>query len=265
MTPLRVLVACECSGVVREAFRALGCDAWSCDLKLAEDGSPYHIQGDALNAIRRGCPTDGRPWNLVIAHPPCTRLSNSGVLRLYIDGKKVNGRDSGKFDEMRRGARFFYSFFVAARLAGSALCVENPVQHGHAMEAHGQGRPTQIIQPWQFGDDASKATGLWLRGLHCLRSLSSERWANPRYVCRACGNTYAPGVGDAWRDMKGSVRCNRCGELMLSRWANQTDSGQNRLAPSKHRAADRARTYTGIAQAMAEQWTAYLASTHAKT
>lgn len=196
MNPLNVLVACERSGVVREAFRRLGHNAWSCDMEPADDGSSHHITGDALEAIWNHSPM----WDLVIAHPPCTRLSNSGALRLYRGGKFENGRDEAKWSEMERAALFFRRFFLEY---SGPLCVENPIQHGHARELHGCGRPTQIIQPHDFGDDASKATGLWLRG---LPELCPTRYVPPRIV-------------------NGRPR-----------WANQTDSGQNRLGPEPTRA-----------------------------
>lgn len=211
----RVLIACECSGIVREAFRAAGCDAWSCDLKQAEDGSPNHIQGDALAALRSG------PWHLVIAHPSCVRLCLSGVLRLYVGGKKAGGIDPQKWAEMEAAAAFFRAF--ATEYAGP-LCIENPLMHGHARRLVGLPEfDRQTVQPWQFGDDASKRTVLWLRGLPRLR-LDQAQAVSPRLVNG------------------------------LPRWANQTDSGQNRLPPSPNRSADRARTYSGIARAMAAQW-----------
>ncbi len=214
---MNVLIDFERSGVLREAFRALGHDAVSCDLEPADDGSPHHLQMDAFQALHV------KPWDLVIAHPPCTRLANSGALRLYNGGKFDNGRDLQKWDEMERGALTFRRVFMEWR---GRLCVENPIQHGHAMEIHACGRPTQIVQPWEFGDDASKATGLWLRGLPELRQTILIK---PRVV-EINGRRYA-------------------------RWANQTDSGQNRLGPSPNRARIRSQTYPGIAAAMAEQWT----------
>lgn len=227
---MKILIACECSGEIRRAFRALGHEAWSADLKPAEDKSPHHIEGDALRAIRRGCPVGVNSWDIIIGHPPCPRLALSGSLRLYVDGKKENGRDSEKFAEMRSSALFFRSFFEMARQHGAKLCVENPRQHGHALRAHGMGPPSQTIQPHQFGEDASKATCLWLRGLlpliptHVAGDMFAAEPPPPRFV-------------DG-----------------LPRYANQTDSGQNNLPPSDHRAADRSRTYSGIATAMAEQW-----------
>lgn len=222
---MNVLIACERSGVVREAFRRRGHNAYSCDLVSPDDDSAHHLVGDALKIIKGGW--RDRPWDLVIAHPPCTRLSNSGALRLYKGGKFENGRDIFKWDEMDRAALFFRQFFVVSAESGvPKLCVENPIQHGHAYEAHACGKPTQIVQPWEFGDDASKATCLWLRNLPELRQTLLIK---PRIVIGANGRKYP-------------------------RWANQTDSGQNRLGPSPNRAKIRAQTYPGIAEAMAEQW-----------
>jgi len=144
MRTLNVLIACECSGAIRREFRALGHNAYSCDLKPAEDGSEFHIQGDAIAAILAGCPSGGK-WDLVIAHPVCTRLANSGVLRLYKGGKKCNGIDPVKWEEMRKGAKFFGEIMGACTHRGIACALENPIQHGYAIGEHGCGRPDQII------------------------------------------------------------------------------------------------------------------------
>lgn len=97
---MRVLVGCERSGVVRRAFRALGHNAWSCDLLPPEDGSQFHYQEDVWAALKRG-------WDLFIVHPPCTRLAVSGALRLYRDGKKANGVDPAKRRERDKAIGFF--------------------------------------------------------------------------------------------------------------------------------------------------------------
>jgi hypothetical protein len=206
---MRVLVACEWSGRVRDAFRSKGHDAWSCDLLPSPDMS-YHLQGDVRELMAKHW-----PWDLVIAHPPCTYLSNSGVLRLYKDGKKVNGRDFKRWELMRQAAEFFWWFIDSSV---PKLCVENPVMHRHAMSLMDGVTYDQIIHPWQFGEDASKATCLWLRNLPPL-----------------VPTKILPGGRKARR-------------------ANQTPSGQNKLGPSPERAKVRGITYLGIAEAMAEQW-----------
>lgn len=201
---MRVLVGCERSGIIREAFRALGHDAYSCDLSPAEDGSLFHLQMDVREALKSS-------WDLFIVHPECRRLANSGVLRLYRGGKKANGLDLEKWREMEEAARFFREMLEADV---PRICVENPVMHGHGRLLVGR-RHTQTFQPWQFGDDASKRTCLWLKGLPPL---------TPTNILRK------------------------------KRYANQTPSGQNKLGPSPTRHIDRARTYPGPARAMAEQW-----------
>ncbi len=140
---MRVLVACEFSGTVRRAFRALGHDAWSCDLLPAEDGSPHHIQDDALVAYRAG-------WDLMIAHPPCTHLAVSGA-RWWKD----------KAQE-QEDALDFVRLLMAAPIP--RICIENPVSKISSAIR----KPDQIIQPWQYGHGETKATCLWLKGLPLL-------------------------------------------------------------------------------------------------
>jgi hypothetical protein len=142
---MQVLVACESSGTVREAFRAKGHEAWSCDLLPADDGSLFHLQGDARDILRDG-------WDLLIAHPPCTRLTNSGVRWLH---------ERNLWDELREACDLF-SAFLHARIP--LKCVENPIPHRYALERIGR-RYDQIIQPWQYGHGETKATCLWLNGL----------------------------------------------------------------------------------------------------
>ena len=143
---MRVLVACEYSGKVREAFRKLGHDAWSCDLLPADDNSPYHIQGDVLEQLDKG-------WDLMIAHPPCTYLTNAGVSWLY--------KKEGRWDDMREGAEFFKALLNCNI---PKIAVENPIMHKYAVEIIGR-RQDQVIQPWMFGHTEQKATCLWLKGL----------------------------------------------------------------------------------------------------
>lgn len=146
---MRVLVACEYSGKVREAFRKLGHDAWSCDLLPADDNSPYHIQGDVLEQLDKG-------WDLMIAHPPCTYLTNAGVSWLY--------KKEGRWDDMRDGAEFFKTLLNCDI---PKIAVENPIMHKYAVEIIGR-RQDQVIQPWMFGHTEQKATCLWLKGLPLL-------------------------------------------------------------------------------------------------
>lgn len=141
----RVLVACEFSGVVRRAFRDRGHDAWSCDLLPAEDDSPYHLMRDVRDVLADG-------WDLVIAHPPCTRLTVAGA-------RWFKGREQ----EQREAIAFAEALWAAP---APKMALENPV--GVLSTRSALKKPTQIIQPWQFGHGETKATCLWLRGLPAL-------------------------------------------------------------------------------------------------
>ena len=145
---MKVLVACEFSGTVRDAFIRAGHDAWSCDLLPTESPGP-HYQGNVSNL-------KGWFWDLVIAHPPCTRLCNSGV-------RWLNERNLWK--DMREAAHFFKSMmdFDCDRIA-----IENPIPHRYALEIIGK-KYDQIIQPWQYGHGETKATCLWLKNLPKLQ------------------------------------------------------------------------------------------------
>lgn len=195
---MRVLIACEHSGTVRDAFRSLGHEAVSCDLLGTEAPGP-HIKGSVLDILNDG-------WDLMIAHPPCTYLASSGLhWNSRIDGRAQQTELAGEF------ARELWNAPIPR------ICIENPV----GCLPRFIGAAAQWIQPHEFGHDASKKTGLWLKGLPLLRG--TQR-VEPRIV-----------------DGK-------------PRWANQTDSGQNKLGPSPDRWKERSKTYLGIAQAMALQW-----------
>lgn len=195
---MRVLVACEFSGVVRDAFLARGHDAMSCDLLPTESPGP-HYQGDIFDVIDDN-------WDLMIAHPPCTYLCSSGL--------HWNTRVAGR-KEKTEGALEFVRMLLNADIP--RICLENPIGRINTAIR----KPDQYIQPYEYGHDASKRTGLWLKGLPLLTPTS---YIEPRIVN---GNP---------------------------RWGNQTDSGQNRLGPSEDRWKLRSATYEGIAEAMAEQW-----------
>lgn len=147
---MRVLVACEFSGIVRDAFIERGHDAVSCDLLPSESDKGPHVQGDVFEIINNG-------WDLMIAHPPCTYLANSGVRWLY--------EQPDRWQKMEEGC----AFFNALKNAGiPRIAIENPIMHKHA-KAKGIGDPTQTVQPWHFGEPESKAVCLWLNGLMPLR------------------------------------------------------------------------------------------------
>jgi hypothetical protein len=156
----RVLVACEFSGVVRRAFRDAGHDAWSCDLLPAEDGSNQHVVGDAREILDWG-------WDLlIVAHPPCTRLCNSGVRWLT---KPPKGKTLEQmWQELEEAADLFSAFWNAPI---ERICIENPVMHKHAKTRIKNYEDfAQSIQPWQFGHGETKRTCFWLKNLTPLKA-----------------------------------------------------------------------------------------------
>lgn len=209
---MRVLIGCERFGILREAFRRRGHEAYSCDLVPAADGSPFHYCCDVREVLAHG-------WDLAIFHPDCTFLTCSAEWA-YGDGPyHQRVKPETLVGAARRAAREAAVAFVKELKAAPIprIAIENP--RGHLSAAIG--KPQQTVQPFWFGDDASKATCLWLTS---LPSLVATRPIAPRMV-----------------DGR-------------PRWANQTDTGQNRLSPSPERAMLRAATYPGIASAMADQW-----------
>jgi len=152
----KVLIACEFSGVVRNAFRKRGFDAWSCDLLPAEDGSKHHIQDNVLNILEDG-------WDLMIAHPPCTYLANSGVRWLWQDSRYMTAET--RWEKLYESAKFFKQLLHAPI---PHIAIENPIPHKYALQIIGV-KYTQIIQPYQFGEPYSKATCLWLKNLPKLK------------------------------------------------------------------------------------------------
>lgn len=194
---MNVLIGCERFGVLREAFRRHGHDAMSCDLVEAEDGSPHHWKGDVLDVIEHD------HWDLAIFHPDCTYLAVSGL--------HWNKRVPGRAQKTEEALAFVWEL-MKCKIRHWAI--ENPI----GCISSRLRKPDQIVQPWQFGDDASKATCLWTKRLPALKHTN-----------------VLPGGRTARR-------------------ANQTPSGQNKLGPSPERAMLRAKTYPGIADAMADQW-----------
>ena len=179
---MRVLVACEYSGTVRNAFLARGHDAWSCDLLPAEDNSDRHIQGDARNIL-------GDNWHLLIAHPPCTRLCNSGVRWLSVPPP---GKTQAEMqEELLAGADLFSAFWNAPI---AHVAVENPVMHKHAKALiRNYSTPAQSVQPWQYGHGECKRTCFWLRNLPPLSPTNIVEGRNQR-VARM-----SPGP-DRWKE-----------------------------------------------------------------
>ena len=194
---MKVLVACEYSGVVREAFAKKGHDAWSCDLLPTDQPSDKHIQGDVLEIINDG-------WDLIIAHPPCTHLSLSGAK--YWAEKRADGRQQAAI-------KFVEDIWDADC---PRICIENPVG---ALTNHSKlGRASQYINPFEFGHAEQKRTGLWLKGLPKLKGTkfidvkglpNKERhrlhWLPPSKDRWKIRSTTFQGIADAMADQWGGL------------------------------------------------------------
>lgn len=228
----RVLVACEFTGTVRDAFLARGYDAYSCDLRASLTGSNRHIRGDVRDVLNDG-------WDmLMVAHPPCTRLCNSGVRWLteppgQLEADTYSAAEVAAFSRMNRDERL--AFMWAKLDEGSALfsdlwnapidriAVENPVMHKHAKARIRGYQPfAQSVQPWQFGEFETKRTCLWLKGLPPLV---------PAYT---------------------TLEAARIG-LGLPDDAKPVDR-VHKASPGPERNAERSKFFRGIADAMAGQW-----------
>jgi len=194
---MNVLVACEYSGVVREAFRLRGHYALSNDLLPADDGSPYHIQDDCFNAIDAA-----RHWDLIIMHPPCTALA--------VSGNAWYGKGMPKNAERHEAISWTTKLWTYARSKATYVCMENPVGVLPF-------KPSQYVQPYQFGHPESKKTGLWLHNLPPLKDT---------YNCK---------------EKHDALPRNKRMRLHY-------------LPPSKYRWKIRSTTFQGIADAMASQW-----------
>ena len=157
---MRVLIACEFSGRVRQAFRDKGHDAWSCDLRKADDRSKYHCRCDARELLDLG-------WDLLIAHPPCTYLC--------VPGAHYLNTQEGRIEKMLRARDFFMTFW---EYPIPKICVENPVPHKKARLP----RYSQIISPYMFGECYSKRTCLWLKGLPLLEAIDIKEFKGDRYI-----------------------------------------------------------------------------------
>ncbi|MCJ8139594.1 hypothetical protein [Falsirhodobacter halotolerans] len=211
MTPMRILIGCETSGVMRLAFAARGHDVWSCDLLPADDRSNRHIVGDVRDVLHDG-------WDmLAVMHPPCTRLCNSGVRWLTAPPR---GRTLAEmWADLDEGTALFADCWNAPI---PRVMIENPVMHRHAKERMPPDLPKpQIVQPWWFGDEAFKATGLYLRGLPPLTA--TNRLTPPH-------KAEDPARHAVW-------------------------SRIHRASPGPNRWKQRSATFPGLAAACAEQWT----------
>lgn len=196
---MRVLVACEFSGIVRDAFIARGHKAISIDLLPTERAGP-HYQGDIFDFLY-----DLDWWlgfDLMIAHPPCTYLANSGVRWLYDED---GNRDGSRWVEMEESAVFFRRL-LSVPIPRTAI--ENPVMHGHAKAIVGRG-PDQYVQPWQHGHGETKATGLWLKNLPPLEPTNIVEGRTPRV------HHASPGP-DRWKERSRTLQ--GIADAMAAQW-----------------------------------------------
>lgn len=165
---MKILVACEYSAKVRDAFRARGHDAWSCDLQPTEGDPRWHIQGDAIAAAY------SRPWDMLIGHPECTFVANSSSKHLYVGMSLKNGANGDRWAKMGHAAAFFLALWNAPV---ERIALENPIMLRHPRRLFGIPDPAQTIQPWQFGHPESKATCLWLKNLPELETTENVKAA----------------------------------------------------------------------------------------
>ena len=199
---MRVLIACEFSGIVRDAFLSKGCEAWSCDFLQTESNTDYHIKGNVLKVLNKR-------WDLMIAHPPCIHLAAVGAQ--YWDKKQKNGSQQKAFN--------FFLKLINASIPH--IAIENPIGWINTNYR----KPDQIIQPYQFGEPYAKKTCLWLKNLPMLEP---TRIVKPKY---------------AW--------------CTSSKYGGPRKDGTRRMNPLKvlyGGSKNRSRFFTGIALAMADQW-----------
>lgn len=219
---MKVLVACEESQAVCKAFRELGHEAYSCDIQECSGGHPeWHILGDALKSLRGGQVTtmdglthDIGKWDMLIAHPPCTYLSNAGAARLY---KRFDGKSYCELERLNKGfdaKEFFMEFFTCDI---PRIAIENPIPSGvYRLPPY-----TQIIQPYEHGHHFSKKTCLWLKGL-------------PKLTPSDIVKPECSWVSGGSKDSHGNPRINK--------------------GTAFRDAKTRSKTFPGIARAMAQQW-----------
>ena len=198
---MKVLIACEYSGRVRDAFIGLGHDAMSCDLLPTDKPGP-HYQGDVFDIINDG-------WDLMIAHPPCTYLSNSGVCHLH--------KDTSRWPKMFDGSAFFKELLGAPI---KKIAIENPIMHGYAKTLIGGIKQSQIVQPWMFGHTEQKATCLWLKGLPMLKetnNVKDEMLLLPKNERERLH--YLPPSPDRWKIR--STTYQGIADAMASQWGSE--------------------------------------------
>jgi len=216
---MNILIGCECSGVIREAFRAKGHNAISCDLKPARDNSPHHIQADLFSL-------DFNFFQRAIIHPPCTFLTVTANKWLKDQPARKSGALVGK--ERREAQQKAIDFFIKCwNIPIEEMCLENPV----GIMSTVWRKPDQIISPHYFGDKEPKTTCLWLRNLPKLfHAKQDDLFASKTHV-------------------EPEYHTTKSGKRM-PKWYAYADKTKGQ----EHRAEIRSNTFPGIANAMADQW-----------
>ena len=211
---MKVLVACEFSGKVRDAFIKKGHDAISCDL-LPTDSPGPHYQGDIFDIINED-------WDLMVAHPPCTFLSNSGVMWLH--------RQEGRWEKMRDGANFFKKLLDADI---PHIAVENPIMHKYSVEIIGR-RQNQVVQPYMFGHPERKATCFWLKNLPELvetNNVKEEMLKLPKNEAQRIH--YTPPGPDRWKIR--SITFQGIADAMAEQWGSLSINSKTKRSQSMQR------------------------------
>ena len=204
-TELNILIGCESSGVVREAFRALGHNATSCDLLPCDDGSTDHIQGDVMDAIR------SRPrWDLIILHPPCTAICASG--------NRHYGYGMAKYDQRIAAIKWTLELYKLAKNRSEHVAMENPVG---SLSTMGGIKASCYVQPYEHGHPESKKTGFWLHNLPNIQPTNNVKAEFDRLPKHLAHRIHFMG-------------------------------------PSPDRWKQRSKTFSGLAQAMAQQWSTFI-------
>ena len=235
---MKVLIACEYSGIVRDAFAAKGHDAWSCDI-LPTESPGQHIQGDVLEHLDKG-------WDLMIAHPPCTYLSNAGARFLY--PKKILNKE--RYKKGLKAKKFFMELYNAPI---EKICVENPI----SSKIFELPKHTQTVQPYEYGHPFSKATRLWLKNLPELKPTKNLKKFKPLLPSNTGGKKRGQKYHSTNISSKDASKTfTGIAAAMADQWSIQSTkvAGNWFNKGGKDRQKNRAKFFNGIAEAMANQW-----------
>lgn len=196
---MKILVACEFSQVVTKAFRDKGHNAWSCDILPTEGNPDYHIKDDVLNHLNDG-------WDMMIGHPECTFMCNSGVHHLH--------KDESRWEKLDSACEFFNRLKSAPI---NKICLENPIPHKYAKEDIGN--YTQLIQPYMFGEPKSKATCLWLKNLPKLQPTNNVKEAMKNLPKIESQSNFYSSIKDRWKHRSRTFQC--FADAMADQWGDK--------------------------------------------